>query len=290
MRQLTNGAIASVMGLSLLGAGPSFANTIFIGDPYPGGVRYHLQYQFTTPGTLTTWTNQSHLVVGTSGNYVDAGNNGLVDTLASKSHYDQIRLGGTAANPIAPGIYGWTHTSRWALIDLNPLYANGHTVVDVNITLGRYDDGTAGREDLIPGLTVWLGREDLGNWSHTYVNGIDSANWNEWNGGGVCAPAGTCSYFPTLAQAGLNGQVWAAGDDYANPTGMASVLINDLVLNPGGNNYLTVVLGGRADLASTGAAKNFIASVSVVPLPAAAWLFGAGLVGLAGMARRRIGA
>ncbi|MCP9451522.1 MAG: VPLPA-CTERM sorting domain-containing protein [Nitrospira sp.] len=289
MRQLTNLALASVLGISLLSTGPVFANTIYIGDPTTGGVRYHLWYQFNNLGTLTTWTGNSH-PVNSAGQHTDAGSNGLVDTIASKSHYDQIRLGGTASSPIEPGIYGWTHTSRWALIDLNPLYANGHTVVDVNIALGRYDDGTAGREDLIPGLTVWLGKEDLGNWSHTYVNGINSTNWGAWNGDPPCAPAGTCSYFPTLAQAGLAGHVWADGDDHTSPTGTASVFINDLVLGPGGNNYLTVVLGGRADLASTGAAKNFIASVSVVPLPAAAWLFGAGLVGLAGMARRRMGA
>ncbi|MCP9450594.1 MAG: hypothetical protein NNA21_11110, partial [Nitrospira sp.] len=257
MRQLTTMAFASALGLSLVSAGPALANTIYIGDPTTGGVRYHLWYQFDNPGTLTTWTGQSH-TVNSAGQHVDSGSNGLVDTIASKSHYDQIRLGGTAASPIEPGIYGWTHTSRWALIDLNPLYANGHTVVDVNITLGRYDDGTAGREDLIPGLTVWLGKEDAGNWLHTYVNGIDSTNWNEWNGGGVCAPAGTCSYFPTLAQAGLAGHVWAAGDNHTSPTGTATVVIDDLVLNPGGNNYLTIVLGGRADLASTGAAKNFI--------------------------------
>ncbi|MCP9468698.1 MAG: VPLPA-CTERM sorting domain-containing protein [Nitrospira sp.] len=291
MRQLMTMAFASAFCLSLVSAGPALANTVSIGDPTSGGVRYHLWYQFDNPGTLSARTGQA-LPINTNpdNQHVDAGSDGLVDTIASKSHYDQIRLGGTASSPIEPGIYGWTHTSRWALVDLNPLYANGHTVVDVSITLGRYDDGTAGREDLIPGLTVWLGKEDAGNWLHTYVNGINSANWGAWNGDPPCAPAGTCSYFPTLAQAGLAGHVWAEGDDHTNPTGTATVVIDDLVLNPGGNNYLTIVLGGRADLTSTGAAKNFIASVSVVPLPAAAWLFGAGLVGLAGMARRRMDA
>lgn len=106
MQPLRNIACAGAVGILLAGISPAFANTVFIGDPTSGGVRYHLGYQFDTPGTLSARTGQS-LPINTNpaNQHVDAGSNGLVDTIASKSHYDQIRLGGTASSPIYPDIY-----------------------------------------------------------------------------------------------------------------------------------------------------------------------------------------
>jgi hypothetical protein len=226
-------------------------------------------------------------VEGTGG-HTDSAPTGIVDTIASKSFHDLGRLGGTAANPIYSGTYGWTHTSRWALIDLNDLYDEGHTQVKLSVKLESSSSGSGGA-DLIPGLTVWQAKEDAGNWSAMYVNGINSTNWGHWNGEGDCAPAGTCSYFPTLAQSAQDGKVWAAADDRNNPTGMAMITTDWITLTEGGNNYFTAVFGGNADISSTGAAKNFMATVSVqpVPVPAAVWLFGSALAGMVGFGRRK---
>jgi hypothetical protein len=255
------------------------ANTVYIGDPTDGGVRYHLTYAFDNTGALSAATGQSLAIQGT-GTRIDSNSDGIVDTIASKSYHDL----GTLGSGIVPGTYGWTHTSRWSLIDLNGLYDAGHTNVQLSVTLEAFNNS-----GLIPGFALWQGKEDAGNWSSRYVNGIDSTNWSDWNGGGACAPAGTCSYFPTLAQAGLAGNVWAVADDRTNPTGLATVVLNAL-LAEGGNNYFTLVMGGNADLASTGVAQAFQATVSVapVPVPAAVYLFGSGLIGLAGLARRRM--
>ena len=55
---------------------------------------------------------------------------------------------------------------------------------------------------------------------------------------------------------------------------------SDFVVQAGYNEYDPVLIGG---------ANNIIAGteVSAVPVPAAAWLFGSGLIGLIGVARRK---
>jgi hypothetical protein len=254
------------------------ANTVYIGDPTSGGVKYHLTYDMDNPGSVSASTGQALTIQGAASAHTDSGSNGLVDTVASKSFHDL----GTLGSGIVPGTYGWAHTSRWSVIDLNGLYDAGHTDVQLSVTLEDFN-GTG----LIPGFALWQGKEDLGNYSSRYVNGIDSTNWSDWNGGGACAPAGTCSYYPTLAQAGLAGNVWAAADNQTSPTGTATVTLHT-ILTAGGNNYFTFVMGGNAPLSSTGAARDFKATVSVVPVPAAVYLFGSGLIGLAGLARRRM--
>lgn len=280
----TRVSIFALTALALSVPSLGAANTVYIGDPTNGGVRYHLTYDMNNPGTVSANTGQALTVQGAAGAHTDSGANGLVDTIASKSFHDLGRLGGTASSPIYPGTYGWSHTSRWSVIDLNGLYDAGHTNVQLSVTLEDFN-GTG----LIPGLALWQGKEDLGNYASRYVNGVDSTNWDHWNGGGDCAPAETCSYFPTLAQAGLDGKVWATADDRNNPTGLATITLNT-ILTAGGNNYFTFVMGGNADLSSTGVAKDFKATVSVapVPVPAAVYLFGSGLIGLAGLARRRM--
>lgn len=280
MRPYSSFAVLTALILSV----PSIAaaNAVYIGDPTSGGVKYHLTYDMDTVGSASANTGQTLTVQGAAGAHTDSGSDGKVDTIASKSFHDTGSLGGSNASPIYPGTYGWTHTSRWSVIDLNGLYDAGHTNVQLNITLSDFN-GTG----LIPGLAVWQGKEDAGNYSSRYVNGIDSTNWAQWNGGGLCAPAGTCSYFPTLAQAGLAGNVWAAADSQTSPTGTAGVTLNT-ILTAGGNNYFTVVMGGNAPLVDSGVAKDFQATVSVVPVPAAVYLFGSGLIGLAGLARRKM--
>lgn len=274
--------MALILSVPSIGA----ANTVYIGDPTTGGVKYHLTYDMDNLGSASASTGEALTVQGAASAHTDSGDNGLVDTIASKSFHDVGSLGGSSASPIYPGTYGWSHTSRWSVIDLNGLYDGGYRNVRLSVTLEDFN-GTG----LIPGFALWQGKEDLGNYSSRYVNGIDSTNWDQWNGGGLCAPAGTCSYFPTLAQAGLAGNVWATADNQTNPTGTATVTLHT-ILTAGDNNYFTFVMGGNAPLSSTGAARDFKATVSVapspLPVPAAVYLFGSGLIGLAGLARRRM--
>jgi hypothetical protein len=64
------------------------ANTVVIGDPTTGGVRYHLTYDMDNPGTISANTGQALTVQGAAGAHTDSGSNGLVDTIASKSFHD----------------------------------------------------------------------------------------------------------------------------------------------------------------------------------------------------------
>lgn len=59
----------------------------------------------------------------------------------------------------------------------------------------------------------------------------------------------------------------------------------DLTYTPGSGGLQGSLTGGAIDGSSVTATK--LGAVTVVPVPAAAWLFGSGLLGLAGIARRK---
>lgn len=81
----------------------------------------------------------------------------------------------------------------------------------------------------------------------------------------------------------------------------ANTLFSEASLNPLGSDWFasfqskadpaTYLIGFEAPLPSTGAlgtvALETVTGVSAVPVPAAVWLFGSGLIGLIGIARRK---
>ena len=76
---------------------------------------------------------------------------------------------------------------------------------------------------------------------------------------------------PAEAAAGINGS-----DSFSAPTGFVSPILDhaDYRITLSSNDMAFLVSGDTI-------------TVSPVPLPAAAWLFGSGLVALVGLARRR---
>jgi hypothetical protein len=107
----------------------------------------------------------------------------------------------------------------------------------------------------------------------TWANG--SAGGNVWGAGGASANGGSTNFYNQgngASQAGI-----ALGSS----TGLYGFTGN------GGTGQLeSYVLGDNLTLSSAGA-LSISSATSPVPLPAAVWLFGSGLLGLLGVGRRR---
>lgn len=156
--------------------------------------------------------------------------------------------------------YGWAMFSKWTVLDFNALQKAGVGSVWVSITAKRYDDGTAeevgtdgkvlpGDDDIVPALTVFQGRQDVGAHLHWYPNKFQKQPFwafklTPFAGGSTQSTGWSTGYFE---QGNL---------DYAN-------VIGKLKLKAGGQNYLSVVVGGDARHASASEKHdvNFLLSV-----------------------------
>lgn len=163
------------------------------------------------------------------------------------------------------GAKGWTHTSDWTLLDLTGL--SGSTILTLELERGH-----GGASQLFPAFSLFSGVEDVNP---------DTAN-HTWNNTGNISWATNLTYIDHLANAG-----GPNGTD--SGTGVDAVL-KQWVLTPG---LYTLNYGGNPSFAlgQTGF-HDWAASLSTspVPVPAAAYLFGTGLIGLAGFARRKFSA
>lgn len=117
---------------------------------------------------------------------------------------------------------------------------------------------------------------------------IDMSGWNVTWSGIPSIPMGSGSWNPLVAQSGPTG--------FSNGVAVMACNVDCAVGDTYTLNYsATVPLG---DASGFGGVKYFLhlqgtiaaGSVNAVPVPAAAWLFGSGLLGLAGVARRRVAA
>lgn len=168
---------------------------------------------------------------------------------------------------------GWTHTTDWTLLDLTS--ATGPTLV--TLTLGRGATGS-----LFPAFGLYSGVEDVVSDlnSHTFTN-VGNTNWIVDEGPPEIVAPANISYISHLANAGSPSGL------QDNGAGLTSVS-DSWVLTPG---LYTLVYGGNPafTLGQGNSFYDFSATLTTapVPVPAALYLFGSGLIGLAGLARRR---
>lgn len=184
----------------------------------------------------------------------------------SQSDSATINTGGVGAkswaepgNPV--GLKAWTHTSDWVALDLSGLTES--TILTVT-----HERGATG--SLFPAFSIYQGRETVGPETHQF-NNIGSTSW-----------AANLTYLDHVANVG--GTL-----GLGSGTGVTSVS-KQFLLAPG---LYSIALGGNPsfDLGQTGN-HAFVATLATapVPVPAAIWLFGSGLAGLVGLARRRMAA
>lgn len=161
----------------------------------------------------------------------------------------------SAAAQNEPGTcYGSANGSKWTVVDLNGLQKAGLKSVWVTVTAKRYDDqdGTATDDDLIPALTVFRGRQDVGVHGFWYPNQFqESPDFWAWK---------LSPFHTTTAKSDTSGG-WATAHG-ADDSSSASVS-GQVPLKPGNQNYLTVALGGDARDGSSGHDVNFELTVTV---------------------------
>ena len=186
--------------------------------------------------------------VSMSGNDTTAGSTpAIAGNVGSLSWADPINTG----DPIG---LGWTHTSRWTALTLTQ-------AADLTITLA------ANGSSLVPAFSLYSGQQQTDggiNGGYHVYNNSGTFDWSTIDPG----------YGPTT--------MTYIGNE-ANLGGLSSVT-KTFSLGPG---QYSIVFGGNPPAGTPGSSVAYQATLTTVPVPAAVWLFGSGLVGLAGLARRR---
>ncbi len=183
------------------------------------------------------------------------------------AHYHGAVGAKSWAEPGNPaGAKGWAHESDWTLLNLTGL--SGPTILTLELTRADPPDPS----QLFPAFSLYSGVEDVTSEvpNHTF-NNTGNISW-----------ATNLTYIDHLANAGgPNGRGSGTGVDTVSKS---------WVLEPG---LYTLNYGGNPSsaLGQTGA-QGFSATLFTqpVPVPAAIYLFGSGLIGLAGLARRKFSA
>lgn len=163
------------------------------------------------------------------------------------------------------GQKGWTHTSDWTALDLTE-------AANLTVTLARQAGVSTFGALPTPAMSIYQG------WG-TGPTGPDG-EWHTFNSTGNLTAVDPDNFW-----------TWSVGqmsylDSDGNPLSLTS-LTKTISLAAG--HYTLNFSGNPADQ-TLGGTQGYQATLATapVPLPAAVWLFGSGLIGLIGFARRRM--
>ena len=221
--------------------------------------------------------------------------------LASTADAAVILYANDFENPTGfSGAGAYTDVSQQQITDLyGPEFTQNLTVETINLTGGLYTDSLGTGGDYALGMLESLNDDRL--YLSFDVTGYDYLNvqldFSSIDLQGFGAPFVTAA--PTLKLDLLDGSNLATVLSSSQTTGASPVSpfvynwTNEIfALNTSGISNVTLefdlIAGGYASFDNLViAASNVAGDVSAVPIPAAVWLFGSGLIGLIGIARRK---
>jgi len=206
--------------------------------------------EFTGRGLYYNWT------VNMNGNDTTAGSP-ITGSVGSLSWNDPINAGEEA-----PGVdlgTGWTHTSNWTALTLTE-------ATNLSVTLA------ANGSSLVPAFSLYSGHQQTDNGTNFGYHVYNNAGNFDWSLVDPQADSSSLNYV---------GNATASGTD--------STISKTFSLGPG---VYSLVFGGNPPAGTLGAQVGYQATLttSPVPVPAAVWLFGSGVAGLIGLARRKLSA
>ncbi len=157
-----------------------------------------------------------------------------------------------AGDPIGTG---WTHTSSWTALTLTQA---------TNLTITLAANGSS----LVPAFSLFAGQQQTDggtNGGYHVYNNSGNFDWSTIDPG----------YGPTTLSYIGNGTT--SGSSVSNTFSLAA-------------GQYTIIFGGNPPAGTPASSVAYQATLTTVPVPAAVWLFGSGLAGLAGLARRKFSA
>lgn len=255
----------------------------------PGSAQWSGIQRFSSNGSSEMWSTAPGYSLAVSGD----GTKAYLATRDTGHSIQKINANGSYIN-LTPGSsnLGWTWV---ALSSSGNLYANvwagtGEGLYSINTTTGAYSAIVSGG----PGLNGagWYGDMAVGLDGKLYANGSDGSGWGLFrlDGSAFSKVATLPNGFFGLT-AGPNGLFFTGADSEVwmmdSLTGNASLLASGF-LHASGVAYdpLTArlyVRDGDTPYQITAIQTPF----SPVPIPAAFWLFGSGVIGILGFMRRR---
>jgi len=165
--------------------------------------------------------------------------------------------------PLNPdGEKGWTHTTAWTALTLTES-------ANLTITLDRHTVSGVGGTFLVPAFTIYSGQEHV----------VSDATNHTFNDVGNIAWTTALTYVDHEANLGRAASV---SKTFSLGAGLYSIVY-------GGHPITDLSEINFSDPNQSGT-HGFQATLTTapVPVPAALWLFGSGLAGLVGLARRQM--
>jgi len=210
---------------------------------------------------------------GVSGSSVHLNNNGNVNFNAGLRTFTPYGITGTTTPMIAP-FFADVDTRAKNPVTYGVSTIDGHAAFGIDwLGVTYYDRGTTTNDFQL----VLVDRSDTGTGNFDF----------EFNYGQILWEAGTLSGGDAN---GLGGTTTAAvgwtngSDQYFQLNGS---LVAGALLDGGPNSLIGHSLNSGVRGRYAFSVRNGVVAPSEVPLPAAAWLFGSGMLGLVGMSRRR---